>query len=52
LRSLFVTVTAVLLVACGIGMVALAFAEPDDAIASPNDLRPAAMATTNATTDG
>ena len=52
LRSAFVTAAAVLLVACGIGVVLLALGEPDAAIASPDDHRPAAMATTEATTDG
>ncbi|MCX4240183.1 serine/threonine-protein kinase [Paraliomyxa miuraensis] len=52
LRSVFAAVAALLLVACGVGVVALAFREPDSAIASPPDPKPAAMATPDATTDG
>lgn len=49
MRSAFVTMTAVLLVACGIGLVALALTEPESALASPHDPHPAAMTTTEAT---
>jgi serine/threonine protein kinase len=51
-RSAFVTVAAVLLVACGIGLVALALGEPEAAIASPNNPHPATMAATGSTTGG
>ena len=51
MRSAFMTVTAVLLLACGLGLLALVLTEPEAALASPHDLHPATMAPTG-TTDG
>mgnify|MGYP000485208112 CR=1 FL=1 len=48
-RSAFVTVAAVLLVACSIGLLVLLLAEPEPAVASPHDPYPANMAATGAT---
>ena len=48
-RSAFVTVAAVLLVACSIGLLVLLLAEPEPAVASPHDPYPVNMAATGAT---
>lgn len=44
LRSAFVTTAAVLAIACGIGLAALALREPQDALAAPHDPHPAITA--------
>lgn len=47
LRSAFVVAAAVLAIACGIGLVALALREPQDAFASPNAPHPAITVATS-----